>query len=78
MYGQRYLPHLPAGRRGRHLGRSWYNRAGVERVMGFCTEEQAQGFLQSLPDFEKLMVHSGIILLKYWLGGECEGADAPA
>ena len=47
--------------------RSWYNRAGVERVMGFCTEEQAKRFLQVLPAFEKLMVDSGIILLKYWL-----------
>jgi polyphosphate kinase 2 (PPK2 family) len=47
--------------------RSWYNRAGVERVMGFCTEEQARKFLQIVPHFEKLMVDSGIILLKYWL-----------
>src|SRR3974390_1696630 len=47
--------------------RSWYNRAGVERVMGFCTEEQARGFLQVVPLFEKMMVNSGIILIKYWL-----------
>jgi len=47
--------------------RSWYNRAGVERVMGFCSEEQARGFLQTIPLFEQLMVKSGIILLKYWL-----------
>jgi polyphosphate kinase 2 (PPK2 family) len=47
--------------------RSWYNRAGVERVMGFCTEEQARGFLKMVPLFEQLMINSGIILLKYWL-----------
>ncbi len=47
--------------------RSWYNRAGVERVMGFCTEDQARGFLKVVPSFERLMIDSGIILLKYWL-----------
>src|SRR5512139_1449143 len=67
MYVQRYLPHLPAAGEVVIWDRSWYNRAGVERVMGFCTEEQAKGFLQRVPDFEKLMVQSGIILLKYWL-----------
>ena len=67
MYGQRYLSHLPAAGEVIIFDRSWYNRAGVERVMGFCTEEQAKGFLQVLPTFEKLMVDSGIILLKYWL-----------
>jgi len=67
MYGQRYLPHLPAAGEIVIWDRSWYNRAGVERVMGFCTEEQAKGFLQILPGFEKLMVQSGIVLLKYWL-----------
>ena len=67
MYGQRYLPHLPAAGEVVIWDRSWYNRAGVERVMGFCTEEQAKGFLARVPDFEKLMVQSGIILLKYWL-----------
>jgi len=67
MYGQRYLPHLPAAGEIVIWDRSWYNRAGVERVMGFCTEEQAQGFLQTIPLFEQLMVKSGIILLKYWL-----------
>ena len=67
MYGQRYLPHLPAAGEVVIWDRSWYNRAGVERVMGFCTEEQAKGFLQVVPNFEKLMVDSGIILLKYWL-----------
>jgi polyphosphate kinase 2 len=67
MYGQRYMPHLPAAGEIVIWDRSWYNRAGVERVMGFCTEEQAKGFLQTIPLFEQLMVKSGIILLKYWL-----------
>ena len=67
MYAQRYLPHLPAAGEVVIFDRSWYNRAGVERVMGFCTEEQAKGFLQVVPSFEKLMLNSGIILLKYWL-----------
>jgi len=67
MYAQRYLPHLPAAGEIVIWDRSWYNRAGVERVMGFCTEEQASGFLGVVPLFEQLMVKSGIILLKYWL-----------
>jgi polyphosphate kinase 2 len=67
MYAQRYLPHLPAAGEVVIFDRSWYNRAGVERVMGFCTEEQAQGFLTMVPAFESLMIKSGIILLKYWL-----------
>jgi polyphosphate kinase len=67
MYAQRYLPHLPAAGEVVIFDRSWYNRAGVERVMGFCSEETAQGFLQVVPLFEQLMVKSGIILLKYWL-----------
>jgi polyphosphate kinase 2 len=67
MYAQRYLPHLPAAGEVVIFDRSWYNRAGVERVMGFCSEEEAQGFLQVVPLFEKLMVKSGVILLKYWL-----------
>ncbi|HTI51435.1 MAG TPA: polyphosphate kinase 2 [Planctomycetaceae bacterium] len=67
MYIQRYLPHLPAAGEIVIFDRSWYNRAGVERVMGFCTEEQARGFLLALPSVEKAMVESGIILLKYWL-----------
>ena len=67
MYAQRYLPHLPAAGEVVLFDRSWYNRAGVERVMGFCTEEQARGFLEVVPLFEKLMIKSGIILLKYWL-----------
>ena len=67
MYAQRYLPHLPAAGEVVIFDRSWYNRAGVERVMGFCTEEQARKFLKMVPLFEKLMVESGVILLKYWL-----------
>jgi len=67
MYGQRYLPHLPAAGEVVIFDRSWYNRAGVERVMGFCSEDTARGFLQTVPLFERLMVDSGIILLKYWL-----------
>jgi polyphosphate kinase 2 len=67
MYAQRYLPHLPAAGEVVIFDRSWYNRAGVERVMGFCTEEQAKRFLDVVPSFEKMMIESGIILLKYWL-----------
>ena len=67
MYLQRYLPHLPAAGEIVIFDRSWYNRAGVERVMGFCTEEQARKFLQGVPLVERAMVESGIILLKYWL-----------
>jgi len=67
MYAQRYLPYLPAAGEVVIFDRSWYNRAGVERVMGFCGEEQARGFLKMVPLFEQLMINSGIILLKYWL-----------
>jgi polyphosphate kinase 2 (PPK2 family) len=67
MYIQRYLPHLPAAGEIAIFDRSWYNRAGVERVMGFCTEEQATHYLRVTPLVEKAMVDSGIILLKYWL-----------
>ncbi len=67
MYAQRYLPHLPAAGEVVIFDRSWYNRAGVERVMGFCTDEQATRFLKVVPLFEQLMINSGIILLKYWL-----------
>jgi polyphosphate kinase 2 len=67
MYIQRYLPHLPAAGEIVIFDRSWYNRAGVERVMGFCTQEQARHFLKVAPLVEKAMVESGIILLKYWL-----------
>jgi len=67
MYIQRYLPHLPAAGEIVIFDRSWYNRAGVERVMGFTPEKTVQKFLKVVPLFEKLMVDSGIILLKYWL-----------
>ena len=67
MYVQRYLPHLPAAGEVVIFDRSWYNRAGVERVMGFCTEEQARKFLQVVPAVEKAIIESGIILIKYWL-----------
>jgi polyphosphate kinase 2 len=67
MYVQRYMQHLPAGGEIVIFDRSWYNRAGVERVMGFCTEDQAKRFLTVVPAIERAMVESGIILLKYWL-----------
>jgi polyphosphate kinase 2 (PPK2 family) len=67
MYIQRYLPHLPAGGEVVIFDRSWYNRAGVERVMGFCTEDQAKRFLDVVPNVEKAILDSGVILLKYWL-----------
>jgi len=67
MYVQRYLPHLPAAGEIVIFDRSWYNRAGVERVMGFCTENEAVSFLKAVPLVERAIVHSGIILLKYWL-----------
>jgi len=67
MYAQRYLPHLPAGGEVVIFDRSWYNRAGVERVMGFCSPDQARGFLNGIPNVEKVIIGSGVILLKYWL-----------
>jgi len=65
-YFQRYVPHLPAAGEMVLFDRSWYNRAGVERVMGFATEEQVQEFFRSAPEFERMLVRSGIILIKYW------------
>jgi polyphosphate kinase 2 len=67
IYIQRYIPHLPAQGEIVLFDRSWYNRAGVEPVMGFCTPEQRDHFLAACPDFEKYLVDEGIILLKYWL-----------
>ena len=67
MYLQRYITHLPAAGEIVIFDRSWYNRAGVERVMGFCTEEQVKHFLAATPPVEKAIVDSGVILLKYWL-----------
>ncbi len=65
-YFQRYVAHLPAAGEIVLFDRSWYNRAGVERVMGFCTPEQTEEFFRDVPDFERMLVRSGIILLKYW------------
>ena len=67
MYMQRYIPHFPAAGEIVIFDRSWYNRAGVERVMGYCTEEQYRQFLKLCPTVEKYMVDSGITLIKYWL-----------
>jgi polyphosphate kinase len=67
MYIQRYLPHFPAAGEVIIFDRSYYNRAGVERVLGFCTEEQHRQFLNLCPAFEKIMVENGIRLIKYWL-----------
>ena len=67
MYVQRYIPHFPAAGEVVIFDRSWYNRAGVERVMGFCTEEQSQALPRAGPGVEKAMVDSGILLIKYWL-----------
>ena len=66
-YFQRYVSHLPAAGEVALFDRSWYNRAGVERVMGFCTEEQAKAFLKATPAFEKMLVDDGLLLFKYWL-----------
>jgi polyphosphate kinase len=65
-YFQRYVPHLPAGGEIVLFDRSWYNRAGVERVMGFCSDAEYEEFFRSVPDFERMLVRSGIILVKYW------------
>ena len=65
-YFQRYVPHLPAKGEMVLFDRSWYNRAGVERVMGFCTDDEYREFLRSCPDFERMLVQSGMILIKYW------------
>jgi len=65
-YFQRYVPHLPAAGEMVLLDRSWYNRAGVERVMGFCTPDEYNEFLRSCPEFERMLVRSGIIVIKYW------------
>src|SRR3954453_5403722 len=67
MYVQRYVPHFPSAGEIVIFDRSWYNRAGVERVMGFCGEDEAARFLRMVPSVEKAMVDSGMILVKYWL-----------
>jgi polyphosphate kinase 2 len=65
-YFQRYVPHLPAAGEMVLFDRSWYNRAGVERVMGFCTDDEYQEFMRSCPEFERMLIRSDIILIKYW------------
>lgn len=65
-YFQRYVPHLPAAGEMALFDRSWYNRAGVEKVMGFCTDDEYEEFLRSCPEFERMLERSGIILIKYW------------
>jgi polyphosphate kinase 2 len=65
-YFERYIPYLPAAGEMVLFDRSWYNRAGVERVMGFCTQEEVQEFFRSCPEFERMIVRSGIKLIKYW------------
>lgn len=67
MYIQRYLPHLPAGGEIVIFDRSWYNRAGVERVMEFCSEDEAKRFLKMVPEVERAIIDSGVLLIKYWL-----------
>src|SRR2546425_6342212 len=66
-YFQRYVAHLPSAGEMVLFDRSWYNRAGVERVMGFCTDEEYDEFMRTCPQFERMLVRSGIILIKYWL-----------
>lgn len=65
-YFQRYVQHLPSGGEIAIFDRSWYNRAGVEKVMGFCTDEEYEEFLRACPDFERMLIRSGTILIKYW------------
>jgi polyphosphate kinase 2 (PPK2 family) len=65
-YFQRYVEHLPAGGEIILFDRSWYNRAGVEKVMGFCTDEEYQEFLRSCPEFERMLLRAGIHIIKYW------------
>ncbi|MFN0219861.1 MAG: polyphosphate kinase 2 [Hyphomicrobium sp.] len=65
-YFQRYVPHLPAAGEIALFDRSWYNRSGVERVMGFCSDAEVEQFFKTVPDFERMLVSSGIILIKYW------------
>jgi polyphosphate kinase 2 len=74
-YFQRYTPHLPAAGEIVLFDRSWYNRPGVERVMGWCTEEQVQEFFRDCPEFERMLVRSGIIVIKYWFSISDEEQD---
>ncbi len=75
-YFQRYIAHLPSAGEIVLLDRSWYNRAGVERVMGFCTDEEHREFLHSCPQFERMLIRSGIILIKYWFSVSDEEQQA--
>lgn len=75
MYFQRYMPYLPAAGEVVLFDRSWYNRAGVERVMGFATEEEINYFLKYAPTVERSILHSGIILIKYWLEVDMDVQD---
>jgi len=74
-YFQRYVPHLPAAGEIVLFDRSWYNRPGVERVMGWCTEEQVQEFFRDCPEFERMLIRSGVILIKYWFSISDEEQD---
>ena len=76
MYMQRYMQHFPAAGEVVIFDRSWYNRAGVERVMGFCSRKQYERFLENCPVIEKYIVDGGIILIKFWLEVGDEGAEA--
>jgi len=71
-YFQRYVPHLPAAGEMVLFDRSWYNRAGVEKVMGFCTNDEYWDFLRACPNFERMLIRSGIILIKYWFSVSAE------
>lgn len=74
-YFQRYVPHLPSGGEMVLFDRSWYNRAVVERVMGFCTEEQVREFFDSVPEFERMLVRSGIRVVKFWFSVSRQAQD---
>ncbi|HEY6559767.1 MAG TPA: polyphosphate kinase 2 [Polyangiaceae bacterium] len=74
-YFQRYVEHLPAAGEIVLFDRSWYNRAGVERVMGFCTEEEYREFFRSAPEFERMLIRSGIIVIKYWFSVSDEAQE---
>ena len=75
-YFQRYVAHLPAAGEIVLFDRSWYNRAGVEHVMGFCTEAEYREFLRSVPEFERLLIRSGIVLVKYWFSVSDQAQEA--
>ena len=74
-YFQRYVPHLPSAGEMVLFDRSWYNRAGVERVMGFCTDDEYRDFMRTCPEFERMLVRSGVNLIKYWFSVSDEEQD---